>query len=121
VFDHLAVDRSRVAIGGFSDGASYGLSLGLANGDLFTHLIAFSPGFVAPAGRRGRPAIFVAHGVEDRVLPIGRCSRRIVASLRRGGYEIHYQEFPGGHEVPTHVASAAAGWLRRQRRPRPGP
>src|SRR5262249_47521612 len=31
VFARLNVDPARVAIGGFSDGASYGLSLGLAN------------------------------------------------------------------------------------------
>ena len=48
------VDPARVAIGGFSDGASYALSLGITNGDLFTHVLAFSPGFAAPARRRGR-------------------------------------------------------------------
>jgi len=52
-----------VAIQGFSDGASYALSLGLTNGDLFTHVIAFSPGFAAPAEQRGRPRIYVSHGV----------------------------------------------------------
>jgi phospholipase/carboxylesterase len=35
-----------VALGGFSDGASYALSLDLTNGDLFASLIAFSPGFI---------------------------------------------------------------------------
>src|SRR5947209_3230289 len=48
VFARCAVDASHIAIGGFSDGASYALSLGLANGDLFTHVLAFSPGFMAP-------------------------------------------------------------------------
>jgi phospholipase/carboxylesterase len=45
---------SRVAVGGFSDGASYALSLGLANGDLVNAVLAFSPGFVAAPGHRGR-------------------------------------------------------------------
>lgn len=31
---------------GFSDGASYALSLGLPNGNLFSHIVAFSPGFM---------------------------------------------------------------------------
>ena len=31
-----------------SDGASYALSLGLGNPQLFTHLVAFSPGFMRP-------------------------------------------------------------------------
>jgi phospholipase/carboxylesterase len=54
-FSRCAVDPGRVAVGGYSDGASYALSLGIANGDLFTHVLAFSPGFLAPPGRRGRP------------------------------------------------------------------
>lgn len=54
VFARYAIDPARVGIGGFSDGASYALSLGLTNGDLFDHVIAFSPGFMAPA-RDGPP------------------------------------------------------------------
>jgi phospholipase/carboxylesterase len=53
VFARYAVDPSRVAVEGFSDGASYALSLGLTNGDLFTHVLAFSPGFAAPETPRG--------------------------------------------------------------------
>jgi phospholipase/carboxylesterase len=38
---------------------------------IFTHIIAFSPGFVIPgAGLRGKPRIFVSHGTADRILPI---------------------------------------------------
>jgi hypothetical protein len=72
--------------GGLSDGASYALSLGLLNGDLFTHVIAFSPGFVAKGTRRGNPQVFVSHGLRDQVLPIDRCSRRIVRDLRGDDY-----------------------------------
>lgn len=112
VFDRFAVDPSLVALGGFSDGASYGLSLGLANGDLFSRLVAFSPGFISPVGERGRPAIFVSHGVDDTVLPIDRCSRVIVPDLRRDGYEVDYREFDGGHGVPDDVARSAVEWLQ---------
>lgn len=111
VFERLSVDPRRLAIGGFSDGASYALSLGLANGDLFTHVIAFSPGFIPPGPRRGRPVVYVSHGVGDPVLPIARSSRRIVPSLRRAGYDVDYREFSGGHDVPPDVARAALDWL----------
>ncbi len=112
-FDRLAVDPGRLAITGFSDGASYALSLGLTNGDLFTHAIAFSPGFAAPADRRGKPPVFVSHGKRDRVLPIERCSRRIVPQLEREGYEVSYREFDGPHTVPGEVARGALEWLAR--------
>src|SRR5215213_9817599 len=49
VFRTYAVDPERIAIAGFSDGASYALSLGLVNGTLFSGILAFSPGFTAPS------------------------------------------------------------------------
>jgi phospholipase/carboxylesterase len=109
--DRLALDTRKLAITGFSDGASYSLSLGLTNGDLFTHVIAFSPGFMAPASRRGKPPVFVSHGTHDKVLPIERCSRRIVPQLDRAGYQVRYREFDGPHTVPESIAREALRWF----------
>ena len=111
VFARASADPARVAIGGFSDGASYALSLGLANGDLFRAVIAFSPGFVASAGRRGRPRVFISHGMDDRVLPIDATSRRIVPELEGAGYEVRYREFRGSHAVPPPIAREALAWF----------
>jgi phospholipase/carboxylesterase len=106
-----AVDTARLALAGFSDGASYALSLGLTNGDVFGRVIAFSPGFSAPGGFRGRPRLFVSHGTADAILPIERTSRRLVPELRGQGYDVTYREFEGPHTVPEDVARAAFGWL----------
>jgi len=73
-FSRYAVDPTRIAIEGFSDGASYALSVGITNGDLFSHVIAFSPGFMRPASQVGEPRLFISHGTEDSVLPIDPCS-----------------------------------------------
>jgi phospholipase/carboxylesterase len=108
-FTRYPVDPARIAVEGFSDGASYALGLGLANGDLFRQVLAFSPGFVPSARTEGRPSVFVSHGVADQVLPIDRCSRRIVPALEREGYDVVYREFPGGHEVPAAMAEEAFG------------
>ena len=110
-FERLAVDARTLGIAGFSDGASYALSLGLTNGDLFGHVIAFSPGFSAPEERRGKPPVFVSHGTGDEVLPIGRTSRRIVPRLERMGYKVRYREFDGPHTVPEPVAREALEWF----------
>jgi poly(3-hydroxybutyrate) depolymerase len=99
------------SVGGFSDGASYALSLAVANGDVFDAAVAFSPGFVVSHVVHGSPRLFVSHGVRDAVLPIDACSRRLVPDLRRGGYDVTYREFPGGHEVPDEVAHEAVSWL----------
>lgn len=111
MFCHYAVDPQRLAIGGFSDGASYSLSLAAANGDLFTHCLAFSPGFMRAPVRVGRPAMFVTHGTRDCVLPIERCSRRLVAALREAEYPLSYLEFEGPHEVPLRLAHQALAWF----------
>ncbi len=112
VFDRFPTDPSRVAIGGFSDGASYALSLGLGNGELFSAVLAYSPGFAAPARQQGQPRLFVSHGVADRVLPIERCSRRLAPALRAAGYEVRYLEFDGGHVVaPEVVDESMQFWL----------
>jgi predicted esterase len=97
--------------GGFSDGATYALSLGLDNGDLFDSVVALSPGFSAARSRRGRPRVFVSHGTRDQVLPIDRCSRRIVPALRDDGYDVAYVEFDGRHETPPDIVTRAARWL----------
>jgi predicted esterase len=45
------------------------------------------------------------------VLPIDRCSRRIVPTLRRAGYDVTQREFDGGHAVPPEVVHDAADWF----------
>ncbi|MGY1884244.1 alpha/beta hydrolase [Blastococcus sp. SYSU DS0753] len=108
------VPVTRCAVGGFSDGASYALSIGPANGDLFDAVLAFSPGFAHPPARVGRPRLWITHGTEDRVLPVARCGRRLAAGFRDAGEDLTYVEFDGGHVVrPEGVAAALEWWLGR--------
>lgn len=112
-FSRCAIDRSRMAIAGFSDGASYALSLGLANGDLFSSVIAFSPGYIARSVGRGKPLVFIAHGAVDRVLPIDVTSRLFVAGLRKNGYNVVFHEFSGGHHLAPKTSDEAMAWLTK--------
>ena len=111
VFETASIDASRVAVGGFSDGATYAISLGLINGDLFKKVVAFSPGFFVEGIPGGKPGFFVSHGTKDHILPIDRCGRRVVAELRADGYEVTFREFDGDHEVPPEVAREALLWV----------
>jgi predicted esterase len=111
VFEMVAVDPARVSIGGFSDGASYGLSLGLINGDLFSRAVAFSPGFLISGTPHGdKPRIFISHGTHDHILPIDRCGRRVAAGLISRGYDVTFREFNGDHEIPADVARDGMMW-----------
>jgi phospholipase/carboxylesterase len=111
VFRTCNVDPERIALGGFSDGASYALSLGTTNGDLFSSVIAFSPGFYKPAERHGRPKIFISHGRSDGILPIDETSREIIKILKKQGYSVRFDEFEGGHRVPIEEAKQAVRWF----------
>jgi len=106
------IDPRRLALAGFSDGASYALGLGLANGDLFASVLAFSPGFI-PHGstRTGKPRVFVSHGTKDSILPIETCSRHLVPELKGAGYPVTYREFDGPHGVPPEIARDAMKWF----------
>jgi phospholipase/carboxylesterase len=119
-FARCAIDHNRLAIAGFSDGASYALSLGLANGDVFGYVIAFSPGFIVRSHARGRigknnevqiPLVYIAHGTADNVLPIASTSRVFVSSLRKNGYNVEFREFSGGHHLSRQAADQAMSWL----------
>jgi predicted esterase len=110
-FEVRKIDPARIAMAGFSDGASCSLTLGLANGDFFNAVLGFSPGFVVDLERAGKPPVFISHGTVDQVLPIDECSRRIVPQLKREGYRVTYREFEGKHELPPAVASEAMKWF----------
>jgi len=112
VFERVNVDPERLAIGGFSDGASYGLSLGLINGDLFPRVVACSPGFIIQAPAHGKPHLFFSHGTSDQILPIDQCSRVMVPRLRSMGYDVTFNEFDGRHELPPAIATEALKWMR---------
>ena len=103
-FAHAAAGR--LALAGVSDGASFALSLGLANGDLFSDVIAFSAGLFRIRARVGSPRIFISHGRNDRVLPFSG-AERIVATLTGAGYDVAFHPFDGEHEVPPEVLSTA--------------
>ncbi|KAL4430564.1 hypothetical protein ABPG77_005804 [Micractinium sp. CCAP 211/92] len=116
IFRQFDVDPQRLCISGFSDGASYALTLGVANGGLFSHIAAFSPGFMRPPSYEGKPLVYVSHGVHDRVLRIDYCSRALVPRLEALGYPVTYREFDGPHSVPSSVAKEALTWFCGSRR-----
>jgi predicted esterase len=88
------------------------LTVGLANGDLFTHILAYSPGGYIERGKQtGTPRIFISHGTRDESLPVAICSRKIVSRLQEAGYTVVYEEFDGPHTVPPEIANQALDWF----------
>jgi predicted esterase len=113
-YDRCNIDPGRIAILGFSDGASYALTLGLSNGDQLAGIVAHSPGSATVDHPRGAPAFFISHGTEDQILPIEETSRLIVPALQARGCSVTYVEFDGRHEVPDEIADQAMAWLAQR-------
>jgi phospholipase/carboxylesterase len=105
-FGVVPADPAKLTLAGFSDGATYTLGLGRANGDLFSRLVAFSPGFLMDVTEVQRPGIVVSHGTQDSVLPYASSRDVIVPTLRSRGYGVEFHSFDGGHAVHVEVAQA---------------
>jgi phospholipase/carboxylesterase len=112
-FARCRIDPRLVAVGGFSDGATYALTLGLVNGDLFRAVMALSPGGVLAESAVGKPRVFVSHGARDTILLRSRTSDVIVRELREFGYRVTYRKFAGGHEAPPQISREAVRWFLR--------
>lgn len=111
-FARVSADPHRIALLGFSDGATYGLDLGVRNPDLFSRIIAMAPGTLPSVARGPGAAIFIAHGAQDKVLPVRQTARETVPALRRRGFQVTYHEFTGGHAMPdTEMRAALSEWL----------
>jgi phospholipase/carboxylesterase len=113
VADRFALDARRFAFAGHSDGGSYALSNGLANGDVVTHILAFSAGFMTPLHQEGAPHVFIAHGSRDEVTPVETAGRSHAARLKAAGYDVTYLEYDGPHKSQPHIVEAAVRYFLR--------
>jgi phospholipase/carboxylesterase len=105
------IDREHVALAGVSDGAGYALSMGLAYGNSFNHVIVFAGGQMKPFRNQGKPRLFFAHGVDDTQMPVDLTARKYVPQLKAEGYDVTYHEYQGGHRVPPDEVRAAFAWF----------
>jgi phospholipase/carboxylesterase len=111
-FARVAVDPTRVASAGFSDGATYALSLGLMNGDLFSDLLAFSVGGLNAPVQVGKPRVFFSHGRQDWVLDY-KYAHKLSEELKTSGYDVEFYSFNGSHDLPLDALNAGLKRLLR--------
>ncbi len=105
------IDSEHVALAGVSDGAGYALSMGLAYGNTFNHVMVFSGGLMVPYRKQGKPRIFLAHGTHDQNMPIDLTAHKFVPQLKAEGYDVTYHEYEGGHRVPPAEIREAFKWF----------
>lgn len=110
LFARVAVDPKQIGLIGFSDGASYALSVGTANPRLFSTVIALSPGHSFAAKYDKAQRVFISHGERDQVLPFSN-ARAIAARLRGRGMQVQFEAFDGRHEVPAAIRDKAIAFF----------
>lgn len=111
VASHFHIDSGHLAFAGFSDGASYALSVGLSNGDVVSHVIALSAGFMNTFTRHGAPRVFMAHGRTDTQLPLETSARLHALRLLQDGVDLTLLPFDGDHAIVPEVVERAIGFF----------
>ncbi len=111
VADRYALRADKFAFAGHSDGGSYSLSNGVANGDFVTHILAFSAGFFTPLHQEGAPHIFIAHGSQDEQTPVETAGRASAQKLKAAGYDVSYLEYDGPHASQPPIVSVGVKYF----------
>jgi phospholipase/carboxylesterase len=111
LFAQFTIDPKRVAIGGFSDGASYALSLGPRNQELFTHIMGFSPGGFVPFEDKARAKVFVSHGRQDQILNFENAAESVVPDMKAQGFDVRFEAFDGKHVFREEEIAKAMDWF----------
>lgn len=110
------VEPGNLLLGGFSQGGGMAYRCGLGRPDIFAGLVALSAVFPGEELRSRLPAdhrqpIFIAHGTEDPLLPVGE-ARRAKRFLEEAGFQPRYREYAMGHEITQQVLDDLVPWLQ---------
>ena len=106
IFRRYPVDAGRLGLLGYSDGASYALSVGLSNPELFRAVMGGAAGFVAienDAAAPGvpRPAVLVEYGTHDELFPFEQVAVPMRQQLEAFGCQVTFRVDEGGRHWPS--------------------
>jgi predicted esterase len=106
IFRRYPVDAARVGLVGYSDGASYALSLGLSNPQLFRAVMGWAAGFVvidedAAAPGTPRPAVLLEYGTHDELFPFEQVAVPMREQLEAFGCRVTFRVDQGGRHWPS--------------------
>jgi phospholipase/carboxylesterase len=106
IFRRYPIDAGRLGLLGYSDGASYALSVGLSNPELFRAVMGWAAGFVAietEAAAPGvrRPAVLVEYGTHDELFPFEQVAVPMREQLEAFGCNVTFRVDQGGRHWPS--------------------
>jgi phospholipase/carboxylesterase len=108
---------SKVVLGGFSQGSMLACDVALRTERPLGGVVVLSGTLVAAeewgplaAHRRALP-VFQSHGTADPLLSFAQ-AEALRDLLRKGGADVTWVPFRGGHEIPGPVVDALGRWMR---------
>lgn len=118
VKEQYPVDPEQLFLLGFSMGTVMSFSIALTRPDQIRGVVAHS-GYIPEHSSLAfrwdalqKTGFFVAHGVEDPVIPI-RFGRRSNELLQQANADLTYREYPIGHHVSDESVHDLSTWLRQ--------
>jgi phospholipase/carboxylesterase len=106
-----------VVLVGFGGGAAFAGGQLLADPTRFAAAallygtLPFDVGLPVTRGRLFGVPVFLAHGVQDMVIPVELQRRTWDYLVRESGSPLWAQREPGGHELSARTVSGLAGWI----------
>jgi predicted esterase len=106
IYRRYPIDPERQGLIGYSDGASYALSVGLSNPGIFRAVMGWAPGFLVLDPARiseqdPKPAVLLEYGTHDQLFPFERVAIPMRERLERMGYAVHFRVDEGGRHWPS--------------------
>jgi len=105
IYRRYPVDPGRQALTGYSDGASYALSIGLSNPRIFLAVMGWAAGFVmrddTVSEDDPKPRVLLEYGTHDPMFPFERVALPMRQKLERAGYEVEFRTDEGGRHWPS--------------------
>lgn len=120
IWRRYPIDLERQGLVGYSDGASYALSYGLSNPQIFRAVMAWAAGFAVldidgPGAEERdlqKPDVLLEYGTHDPLFPFEQIALPMRARLEASGYTVEFQVDQGGrHWPPSDVQPEALDWF----------
>ena len=113
IYRRYPIAADRQVLIGYSDGASYALSLALSNPRLFEAALCWAAGFVVldrdnVAEDDPKPRVYLEYGTHDELFAFDRVALPMKETLEQAGYGVEFSVDEGGRHWPSGTFQAEA-------------
>jgi phospholipase/carboxylesterase len=106
IYRRYPIDPARQVLIGYSDGASYALSLAISNPGIFDAALCWAAGFAMYDGENtesgtSKPDIYLEYGTHDELFSFEQVALPMQQNLERAGYRVKFSVDEGGRHWPS--------------------